>query len=195
MKKLPLLLIFFLTACVTINIYFPAAAADEAADKLIKDIQKVTPSASEKPQASLPHWKLTVYQWVDEGLNIIISPVQADEADLSIDSTEIRRVQASMKARFDTLKDFYEQGYVGITKEGLIAVKEASSIPLKSRNKVSKLVEAENTDRDTLYHAIADENGHPDWYQQIKTTFAKRWVSNAQAGWWYQNANEKWTKK
>lgn len=195
MKKLPLLLIFFLTACVTINIYFPAAAADKAADKLIKDIQQVAPSAPEKPKAAHSNWKLAVYHWIDEGLNIVISPAHAEEADLSIDSTEIRRVQASMKARFDTLKGFYEQGFVGITKEGLISVKDASAVPLKSRNKVSKLVDAENKDRENLYHAIANENGHPDWYQQIKSTFAKRWVSNAQAGWWYQTANEKWKKK
>jgi hypothetical protein len=30
-----------LTACVTINIYFPAAAAQEAADKIIDDVWKI----------------------------------------------------------------------------------------------------------------------------------------------------------
>ncbi len=28
----------FLTACVTINIYFPAAAAEKAADKIIEEV-------------------------------------------------------------------------------------------------------------------------------------------------------------
>ena len=48
---------------------------------------------------------------------------------------------------------------------------------------------------ESLYKAIAAANGHPDWFAQIKSTFAKRWVSNAQAGWWYQSANGSWKKK
>ncbi len=195
MKKIPLLCLFFLTACVTINIYFPAAAADKAADKIIKDIQKITPAEDSKPEARLPNWQLAIYQWVDGALNIIISPAHAQEADLSIDSTGIRRLQASMKARFDTLEGFYNKGFVGITKEGLVAVKNIAVVPLKERNKVNKIVTAENTDREALYHAIADANGHPDWYQQIKLTFAKRWVTNAQPGWWYQSADDKWMQK
>lgn len=35
------LAVFALTACVTINIYFPAAAAEKAADKLIDEIWQV----------------------------------------------------------------------------------------------------------------------------------------------------------
>ncbi len=31
---------FFLSACVTINIHFPAAAADEAADKIIQRVMQ-----------------------------------------------------------------------------------------------------------------------------------------------------------
>jgi len=195
MKKIPLLFIFFLTACVTINIYFPAAAADKAADKIIKDIQKITPTAPPKPEARLPNWQLSVYQWIDGAINIIISPAHAEEADLSIDSTAIRRLQAAMKARFDTLEGFYNKGFIGISTEGLITVKDTAAVPLKSRNRVNKLVSAENQDREALYHTIADANGHPDWYQQIKSTFAKRWVSNAQSGWWYQSNNGSWKKK
>lgn len=195
MKKIPLLYYAFLTACVTINIYFPAAAADKVADTIIKEIQENTPTQTPEPNVSLPHWQSTVYHWVDEALNIIITQAYAQEANLSIDSTTIRRLRASMKARFDTLKDFYNQGFIGITQAGLLTVKEAAAVPLKARNKVNKLVKAENEDRESLYHAIADANGHSDWYAKIKVAFAKRWVSNAQAGWWYQTKNRSWKKK
>ncbi len=46
--KLPLLGVLFLTACVTINIYFPAAAAEQVADEIIQDIQSIEP---DKPQS------------------------------------------------------------------------------------------------------------------------------------------------
>jgi hypothetical protein len=46
------LAVFALTACVTINIYFPAAAAEKAADKLIDEIWQV--QKRDKPAAPAP---------------------------------------------------------------------------------------------------------------------------------------------
>lgn len=45
-------LVLVLPACVTINIYFPAAAAEKAADKLIDDIWQL--KNSEKPDPAEP---------------------------------------------------------------------------------------------------------------------------------------------
>ena len=42
-----------LGACVTINIYFPAAAAERAADRIIEEVWQLKPDAA-KPQASKP---------------------------------------------------------------------------------------------------------------------------------------------
>jgi hypothetical protein len=44
---------FALTACVTINIYFPAAAAEKAADKLIDEIWQVQ-KHDKKPAVPAP---------------------------------------------------------------------------------------------------------------------------------------------
>ena len=38
-----------LTACVTINIYFPAAAAEKAADKIIDEVWQIQKGQSAKP--------------------------------------------------------------------------------------------------------------------------------------------------
>ncbi len=38
MGLLSVILAFILSACVTINIYFPAAAAEKAADKIIEEV-------------------------------------------------------------------------------------------------------------------------------------------------------------
>jgi len=45
-----LLLLAALSACVTINIYFPAAAAEKAADKIIDEVWQIQPDA--KPAES-----------------------------------------------------------------------------------------------------------------------------------------------
>jgi hypothetical protein len=41
-----------LSACVTINIYFPAAAAEKVADKLIDDIWQLDTPSQSAPQPS-----------------------------------------------------------------------------------------------------------------------------------------------
>jgi uncharacterized protein YdbL (DUF1318 family) len=199
MKRISALGLLLLTACVTINIYFPAAAAEKAADEIIKDIQSITPPQSEpekavpKPKASLPDWQATVFYWIDNAVNAVVSPAQA-EADLAIDSAEIRQLRASMESRFPALQPLYAGGLIGIQADGFLAARDASSVPLQDRNKVNKLVAAENADRQKLYQAITNANGHPEWAAQIKATFAARWISNAQPGWWYQ-ASGSWKQK
>lgn len=194
MKKLSLFGALLLTACVTINIYFPAAAAEKAADEIIKDIQKTTDTNPE-PKAANPEWRQALYVVIDQALNVIVTPAHAQEANLSIDSPEIRKVTAQMQNRFAALKPFYDAGAIGIGSEGMLVIKELGSVALKDRNKITKLVAAENADRNQLYQAIANANGHPEWYAQIKSTFAGRWVGNAQRGWWYQTSSGSWKQK
>jgi uncharacterized protein len=199
MKKISLLGAALLTACVTINIYFPAAAAEKVADEIIKDIQDNDPkkapnTEAPKPQSSLPDWQVSVYRTIDGIMDFAITPAQAAEADLAIDSAEIRQLRASMEKRFAALRAFYGSGAIGIKSDGLLAVKDANSVPLKDRNQVNQLVAAENADRNALYAAIANANGHPEWASQIKATFAQKWISNAQSGWWYQSAGA-WKQK
>lgn len=189
MKPITLLSAFLLAACVTINIYFPAAAAEKAADEIIKGIQQEQPQP--KPQSHWSGWQLAMWQGLGHALDILVKPAHA-EADLNIDSPEIRQVRASMQARFGALDALYSQGFIGIQADGLLAVRDA---PLSERNNANKLVAAENADRQRLYQTLANANGHPEWLEQIKATFAARWIGNAQAGWWYQTAGGSWKQK
>lgn len=199
MKRFSLLGAVLLTACVTINIYFPAAAAEKVADEIIKDIQKNQPDKSPgqskpEPHSNLSGLQLGFYRIIDRAISVAIAPAHASEADLSIDSPEIRRLRASMERRFSALRGFYGAGSIGIKADGFLAVRDAASVPLKDRNQVNKLVAAENADRQALYQAIANANGHPEWAAQIKSTFAARWISNAQSGWWIQSGGA-WKQK
>jgi uncharacterized protein YdbL (DUF1318 family) len=194
MKKLSLLGALMLSACVTINIYFPAAAAEKAADEIIQDIQNAAPP---KPQSKSGRNDdhAALYRGIDEAVSLFITSAEAAEANLSIDSPDIRKLRASMEKRFASLLPNYRAGYIGIKADGFVTVREGADIPLKDRNQVGKLVAAENQDRQRLYQAIADANGHPEWQDQIKATFAERWILNAQPGWWVQSSNGSWKQK
>ncbi len=200
MKKISLLGVLMLTACVTINIYFPAAAAEKVADEIIKDIQdndkvpQSPKSPADEPKSELPGFKVGLYRLIDKAITSVIASAEAAEADLSIDSPEIRQLTASMEKRFSALQSFYASGAIGIKADGFLVVRDAASVPLKDRNQANKLVAGENADRLALYQAIANANGHPEWVTQIKSTFAARWISNARPGWWYQSAGV-WKQK
>ncbi len=185
----PFLLFLGIASCVTINIYFPAAAAEKAADKIIKDIQQGNEPAAE-PQAGLPTIRTRVTAFDLLG----ITSAQA-AADLNIDSPEIRAIKASMQRRFAKLRNYLNKGWVGYANNGLVAVLHKDQIPLKERATVERLFTAENKDRRALYETMARANGHPEWRDDIQATFAKRWIANAQAGWWVQTSGGNWHRK
>lgn len=185
-----LMTLFLITACVTINVYFPAAAAEKAADRIIDDVWKTPADAtpSDKPVSSLATRALVAV------LDVMIPPAQAQQPNIDVSSPEVQRVKASLEARFASLKPFYDSGAIGLTGDGLVTVREANAVPLAKRNVVKSLVSEENNDRQALYREIANANGQPQWAGQIQSVFAQRWVAKAQNGWWYEDASG-WKQK
>ncbi|MEE9344026.1 MAG: YdbL family protein [Methylococcales bacterium] len=192
-----------LAACVTINIYFPAAAAEKVADQIIDEIQTEginqpglkpdgTPDTLPAEEEDDPFSKNNhgILETVIYALlNTLVSEAHAAEADLNADSPQVRQLKNSMRARYSGLKQFYAKGWVGLQNDGLIVVRNPGDIALAMRSQVKQLVAAENNDRRALYQAIAVANGHPEWAQQIQQTFARRWIAKAQPTWWYNDGS------
>jgi len=190
-----------LSACVTINVYFPAAAAEKAADKIIEDVW-----GSDKSSESTKRDDDKQTSVRDNGahdvllaaaasvLDFIVAPAHA-QANLNIDTPAIRQLTQSMEARHAQLKKYYDAGAIGLTRDGLVQVRDQNLVALPERNAVRKLVAEENADRTNLYREIAAGNGHAEWEADIRTTFAERWASKAPAGWWYQDESGAWKQK
>jgi uncharacterized protein YdbL (DUF1318 family) len=138
------------------------------------------------------------FQWRWSALvlaGLMLVPVAAPAADLEINTPAINAIKSSMQQRYAQLAPYYGSGAVGLTRDGMVAVRDANLVPLPSRAAVNGLVAAENQDRAALYREIARANGHPEWEAEIRGTFAQRWIDKAQAGWWYQSPAGAWTKK
>ena len=176
-------LTLFLASCVTINVYFPAAAAEKAADKIIDEVWGKESGQPAAPRPEPRSLRSTTSPWLT--LLDIVFPAAYAQADLDITSPAIKRIEASMKARHQALRPFYAAGAVYLTRDGLIAVRDAKVVPLKDRKALKSLVAAENRDRVALYKEIARANNRPEWESNIRATFARRWVSRAEPGWWY----------
>ena len=189
-----------LSACVTINVYFPAAAAEKAADKIIDEVMGGSESGAKKPDdkrgsivpASGPERVLLAA--AGSVLDFLIPAAQA-QADLNISTPAIRQLTQSMEARHPQLKRYYDSGAVGFMRDGLIGVRDQNLIPLPERNAARKLVADENADRANLYREIAAANNHPEWETDIRKTFAERWAERAVSGWYFQDESGAWKQK
>ena len=188
-----LVLALFAMACVTINVYFPAEAAEKAADRIIKDVYGDEVDAAQQPQ-SWNHFEGMPVQPVNPVLDWFIPAAHA-AADLSVNTPAIRQLKADMEKRHRQLAPYYTSGAVGITNKGQLQIRDQKLVPLKDRNKVKSIVAKENRDRTALYAEIARANSHPEWEAEIRTTFARRWVDNAHRGWWYMDKGGNWKQK
>lgn len=186
-----------LAACVTINVYFPAAAAEEAADRIIRDVwgDDAAKKPEGKEQSSIVAPPRGLLAAVFAGALELVVPAAHAQADIDISSPAIRALTSAMKGRAGELEPFLDSGAVGLTSDGLVELRDANSVPLADRNRVRKLVTDENADRNALYREIASANGHPEWEADIRSTFAARWIANAKSGWYYKRAGGDWTTK
>jgi uncharacterized protein YdbL (DUF1318 family) len=188
-------------ACVTINVYFPAAAADKAADQVINDItggakSNATPPQSHFVPADREHGLLLVA--FGSLLDAAVPAAQAQDADaaLNVSSPAITRIKESMKARFGELEKFFASGAVGLTNNGNVEVRDLNAVALPDRATVKRLVAEDNADRQQLYAEIAKASNHPEWEGDIRKSFSRRWVATgAKPGWYYQDDGGNWKQK
>lgn len=191
--------LFFLASCVTINVYFPAAAAEKAADKIIEQVLGDDANSSATPPAK---GDSSYYKSIDMnpmrvivGVLDFIVPSAHAAANIDISSPAISKLKSTMQARHAQLSSHYKAGAIGYSADGLVAIRDLSAVGLRDRGKLKKLVAKENQDRNALYKELANANGHPEWQAQIRDTFARRWVAKAPRGWYYRDRSGAWHQK
>lgn len=203
---LPFVAALALTACVTINVYFPAAEAREAAREFVENVigeDGATPAPakpSDQP-GGMPGGMafdtatgargLAFDPWILLG----IAPAHAQTPDITIRTPAIQAIQQRMESRFaSTLRPHFDSGALGFGANGLVVVRDAGSLPLKDRVAVNAAVADDNRDRNAVYREVAVANGHPEWEPQIRDVFARQWIASARGGWWYQQGGS-WKQK
>ena len=200
MRKITLsvtaLLTVFFVACVTINVYFPEAAAVEAADRIIDKVRGETDSDSTSQFAPRRDSDTPMLLAFAHGVSsFLISDANAQSpVDFDKPSPEKQALENSLAARFPSLRPYFDSGAIGLTDAGLIEFRDRNLVPLKDRNSVVQLVAAQNNDWNALYAEIANLNGHPEWQDSIRRTFAQRWVAKANSGWYYREGGT-WKQK
>ena len=197
--------VVMLSACVTINVYFPAAEAREAAKEFVEKVigdeasQALPPKTESKPggQSASLHTLPAPLARLDRSIDwfalVGIGSAHAQsQPDITIKTPAI---QARMAERFDAqLRTGFEAGALGFAADGSVVVRDAAKLALKDRVAVNQAVADDNRDRKAVYREVAVANGHAEWEARIREVFAKQWVDSARAGWWYETGGS-WKQK
>lgn len=199
MKKLNAMLflglVLSLAACVTINVYFPAAAAERAAEKFVGDVLGETPEEGLLINPLDPPSGVMLIAAANL-LDFLVADAQAQQAEIDINTPQINAIKARMAQRQrQHLDALFDAGAIGFSSDGLVTVRDRSAVPLSERRTIESIVADENRDRKAVYREIAVANGHPEWEKEIQETFAREWVRNARKGWFYQDSNGAWRQK
>ena len=194
-------LIFFITSCVTINIYFPAAAVEKAADNIVEEVwgekqkKEEQKKQDEQKQQGEPQ---SMIQYPMRFAISLIGPAQAfaQDVDINVTTPAIRALKESIQKRADSIKPYMDSGNVGISNDGLLTVRNTDGLNLKDKANLTRLIEAENKDRNSLYVEIAKANNFPtEKISDIKKIFAGSWIKKAKQGWWFQDSERQWKQK
>jgi len=193
LKRTLFVALFLVSACVTVNIYFPAAAVERAADKIVKE----TWGGPEESGKTAPQPESRYFDLPTAFANLsFIGAAQAQEADINVSNPAIRALKDSIKRRSEALKPYMDLGNLGIAQDGLLVIRNNDGLSLKQRAEIKQLIDAENRDREALYLEIAKANNIPNEnIPRIKSIFAKSWIEQARSGWWIQDSQGSWRKK
>src|SRR5689334_16929509 len=115
-----------MAGCVTINVYFPEAAAQKAADQFIGNVLDSTQPAQQPAPGNRPAAML---------LDLLIpAAYAADTPNLRVQTATTDAIQGRMQERFrTTLGPLFDSGALGFTLDGLVAVRDAGKVPLAQR--------------------------------------------------------------
>jgi len=189
-----------MTACVTINVYFPAAEAKEAAKDFVENVIGDAAGGTQSTPLPSPGGSTSLrpssreFNWL--ALVGIGTAYAQERADFSIQTPAIAAIQSRMEQRFQAqLRSGFDAGALGLTNNGMVEVRDPSKLALKDRVAITQTVADDNRDRKAVYREIAVANGHPEWEGQIRSTFAQQWIASARSGWWYQDAGGSWKQK
>jgi len=189
--RVPAFFVLYVAACLTVNVYiYPSKEVDATAQKLIEDIRgEVIREHGQEIEGDAPSKAGDPQGWLFPG------SAHADEKETSVTSPAIESLKAALKNRAPRLAPYFDAGAIGEGNDGFVAVRDASTLPMKDRAGLNRLVKEENDDRAALYREVAKElKVEKQDMPRLQESFAREWQKFARPGWWVQTSSGAWEK-
>ena len=116
-------------------------------------------------------------------------------AELAYSGGDLSRSIKRSYKRYPELKPYFEQGAIGNTASGFVAVRDNAQ-----KDALKQLLRDENNDRAYIYTQTSVAVGHGSdtlstWEKYASFAFGKEWIEQAPSGWWSQDAKGNWTSR
>lgn len=193
-RALTFLCLLSFVACVTVNIYFPAARVEKAAEDIVEDVYGTDsqPEQNKDDQSALETFLALLTPEAAQAQSVTKSDIES----LNKSNSAIRGLKKSIADDHQKLLPYYNSGNIGITNEGFLKIISKDGLNIKDTAKLRRLVSQDNETREKLYTEVAASMNIPgSEINKIKSIFADVWQKRAPAGWFVQQANGKWVKK
>jgi len=193
LRHLALGFVIVFAACVTVNIYFPAAAIQKAADDIVDDVRGTKDQKQPAPQEK----KNDKQSSIMDSIRGFMGPKEAHaQINIEVSTPAIRSLKQALKDNFPQLKSFYDKGAIGENNAGLVEQRDAGSLNLKEKADLNRFMGQENNNRNARYGEIMKANKlGTDSLPKIQRIFANSWREKSQPGWWIKNDGGGWEKK
>lgn len=174
-------------ACVTVNIYFPAAEVSRAADEIVEDVYDSAEEEKAKPQGAL--------SGVADMLAVLLLPATAHAQEATtVSNAAIRGLKERIAKNHKQLAPYYASGNVGIARDGSLDLRGTDGLSVAQVAGLKRLVAADNDLRADLYAEVARAL-NTDEVGKVRAVFADTWRAKAQSGWWVQGDDGSWSRK
>lgn len=179
---------FWLLSCVslTVNVYFPTAEIEEAAETIEERIRSGQGSDGIETSALFPQTP----RRYGIALRFDVPSASAQDVDLDINSPAIKQVIDSRTERYEkSLEARMDEGTFGEGVGGYLVLRTTTGFDLRTLTQLKKLVKEENDDRLKLYQEILKENDleiNKTNMERVGETFAKAIRKTMKVGHWYQ---------
>jgi uncharacterized protein YdbL (DUF1318 family) len=188
---------FMMVACavITVNIYFPEKAVQEAYKNLEKELMDTGKKKPESKPESMMRFEFVTSAYAQE-------PGLADKiAEIVRKMPDVVEAYKEMGTRISDIDRLRDSGSVGEGNKGLLVVREGR-LSLSDK----KLVDMENANRQTVMKGMAraiirinrvpeTEANMAQVMSQAVEQFASIRRDSAKKGWWIQDPNGNWSRK
>jgi uncharacterized protein YdbL (DUF1318 family) len=187
---LMLSVMFLAVACVTVNIYFPAAEVRRDAERIVEDVYGGLEEENGADQPGTGQESSLLMFLAD-----MFGPATAHAQDVTATSNAaIRGLKQRISKNLQQLAPFLNKGNVGIDRNGYLTLRNNSGMAVSDVAKVKQLVSSDRGLRDQLYAEVARAR-NTDQVNKVREIFAEMWRGQARSGWFVQQDNGSWTRK
>ena len=192
-------LVFAMASCVslTVNVYFPTAEIEEAAEKIEEQVR--SGEGAEDLQSLLDSMTPTRQRYAVTFSFGGREAYAADQKlDIKIQTPIIKKIIASRTKRYKKMLPDLDKGILGEGMGGFLVVRDKTGLNLKALTALKKMVKEENNDRTSLYQEILKANkleSNKENIDRVGKLFSKAIIKTMKAGHWYQVDKKKWDQK